>query len=178
LPTAGNSLTVYSLNVPLPSAVTSLAADLAAELPLAEARGRGEHTLVAKRLGGGDHAAYARLEGRARDSLRGQPAFEAKVTGVEQFETAATGPSPVVYLAVESPGLLALHERLCERFDPVEGLEGEDYVPHVTVARGGDADAARRLVERAIEPRRWTVDALAFFDADRGQEVSRVSLPA
>ncbi|WP_424001684.1 2'-5' RNA ligase family protein [Haloarcula salina] len=169
---------MYSLNVPLPSAVTSLAADLATELPLARARSRGEHTLVAKRLGGGDHAAYARLEGQARDSLRGQPTFEAAVTGVGQFEAAATGPSPVVYLAVESPGLVALHERLCERFDPVEGLEGEDYVPHVTIARGGDAAAARRLVERDVEPVRWSVDALAFFDADRGQEVSRVSLPA
>lgn len=169
---------MYSLNVPLPSEITTLAADLATELPLAEERGRGEHTLVAKRLGSGDHAAYARLEAQARDSLHGQPTFEAAVTGIEQFETAATGPSPVVYLAVESPGLLALHERLCERFDAVAGVEGGDYVPHVTIARGGDADAARRLVEREIEPVRWSVEALAFFDADRGQEVSRVSLPA
>ncbi|KAA9399436.1 2'-5' RNA ligase family protein [Haloarcula sp. CBA1130] len=169
---------MYSINVPLPSAVTSLAADLASELPLAQRRGRGEHTLVAKRLGDGDHAAYARLETQGREALRGQPAFEARITGAEQFETAVTGPSPVVYLAVESPGLVDLHEQLCERFDPVENMEGDEYVPHVTVARGGDRDAAARLVERDIDPIRWTVDELSFYDADRQQPVSRVSLPA
>ena len=169
---------MYSINVPLPSAVTSLAADLAADLPLAQRRGRGEHTLVAKRLGDGDHAAYARLEAQGREALRGQPAFEARVSGVEQFGTAVTGPSPVVYLAVESPGLVALHERLCERFDPVDEVEGDKYVPHVTVARGGDRDTAARLVERNIEPVRWTVDELSFYDADRNQPVSRLSLPA
>lgn len=169
---------MYSINVPLPSAVTALAAELAADLPLAQRRGRGEHTLVAKRLGDGDHAAYARLEAQGREALRGQPTFEARVSAVEQFETAVTGPSPVVYLAVESPGLIDLHERLCERFDPVDEMEGEEYVPHVTVARGGDRDAAARLVERDVEPIRWTVDELSFYDADRNQPVSRVSLPA
>ncbi|EMA34583.1 putative phosphoesterase HXTX [Haloarcula japonica DSM 6131] len=178
MPTAGDQRVVYSINVPLPSAVTSLAADLAADLPLAQRRGRGEHTLVAKRLGDGDHAAYARLEAQGREALRGQPAFEAKVSEVEQFETAVTGPSPVVYLTVESPGLVALHERLCERVDPVDEMEGDEYVPHVTVARGGNRDAAARLVERDIEPIRWTVDELSFYDADRNQPVSRVSLPA
>jgi len=169
---------VYSLNVPLPSAVTALADRLARDVPTAQARPRGQHTLVAKRLGEGDHAAYSRMESTARETLRGQPAFESRITGVEQFETAATGPSPVVYLAVESPGLVAVHERLCERFEPVDGVEGDDYVPHVTVARGGDAAAARRLTERAIDPVEWTVDSLVFYDARRDQSASTVSLPA
>jgi len=169
---------VYSLNVPLPSSVTRLAGRLAREVPQARARPRGEHTLVVKRLGGGDHAAYARLEARARDALAGTAPFEVRVTGVDCFETAVTGPSPVVYLAVESPALRALHERLCAEFEPVEALEGEAYVPHVTIARGGDPSAARRLVDRAIDPLEWTVEDLEWFDADRGQSVSRVSLPA
>ena len=169
---------MYSLNVPLPSAVTSLAGRLARDLPRARARPRGEHTLVVKRLGDGDHAAYARLEARAREALRGTAPFEVRVTGVEQFETAATGPSPVVYLAVESPGLRALHERLCEAFDAFDGMEGDDYVPHVTIARGGEPAAAERLLKRDIEPAEWAVDKLTFFDAERGQSVSRVSLPA
>ena len=169
---------MYSLNVPLPSAVTSLAGRLARELPRARARPRGEHTLVVKRLGDGDHAAYARLEERTREALRGTAPFEVRVTGVEQFETAATGPSPVVYLAVESPGLRALHERLCEAFDAFDGMEGDDYVPHVTIARGGEPAAAQRLLKRDIEPAEWAVDKLTFFDAERGQSVSRVSLPA
>ncbi|WP_135303508.1 2'-5' RNA ligase family protein [Haloarcula amylovorans] len=169
---------MYSLNVPLPSAVTSLAGRLARDLPLAQARPRGEHTLVAKRLGGGDHAAYATIEGRARDAVRGTAPFSVRVTGVDQFEVAETGSSPVVYLAVESPELFALHERLCEAFDIIDGLEGDGYVPHVTVARGGDAAAAERLVGREIEPVEWTVEHLEFYDAERGQWVSRVALPA
>jgi len=169
---------VYSLNASFPSAVPALAGRLARELPRARARPRGEHTLVVKRLGRGDHTAYARIEARARDAIRGTAPFDVRVTGVDWFETATTGPSPVVYLAVESPELRALHERLCAAFDPVEGMEGEGYVPHVTVARGGDPAAARRLVERDIDPIEWTVEELVFYDADRGQPVSRVALPA
>ncbi|WP_276273387.1 2'-5' RNA ligase family protein [Haloarcula litorea] len=169
---------MYSLNAPPPSGVTALASELARDAPRAQARARGEHTLVAKRLGEGDHAAYARLEARAREAVRGTAPFAARVTGVERFETAVTGTSPVVYLAVESPGLVRLHRRLCERFDPVDGLEGDAYVPHVTVCRGGDPETARRLTERRIDPVEWTVDELAFFDAERGRSVSRVSLPA
>jgi len=174
---AGPRSAVYSLNVALPSSVTSLASELARELPRARARPRGEHTLVVKRLGSGDHAAYARIEGTVRDALRGTDPFDVRVTGVEQFETAVTGPSPVVYLAVESLELRALHERLCPAFDPVEGMEGDEYVPHVTVARGGDPTAARLLVEAERESIEWTVEELVFFDAERGQPVSRVALP-
>lgn len=169
---------MYSLNVPLPSSVSALAGRLARDLPRAQARPRGEHTLVVKRLGGGDHTTYARLEARARDALRGTDPVAVRVTGVDQFETAVTGPSPVVYLTVDSPGLGALHRRLCRAFDPVEGMEGDDYVPHVTIARGGDPATARRLVDREIETVEWSVDELNFFDAERGQSVSRVSLPA
>ena len=169
---------MYSLNVALPSSVTALAGELARNLPRAQARPRGEHTLVVKRLGGGDHAAYARLEARARDAIRGTEPFAVRVTGIEQFERAVTGPSPVVYLAVESPGLRALHEQLCASFDPGADMEGEEYVPHVTVARGGDPAAASRLTERELDPIQWHVEELVFFDAERGQSVSRVSLPA
>ena len=169
---------MYSLNVSLPSSVTALAGDVARDLPRAEARPRGEHTLVVKRLGSGDHADYARLEARARDALRGTDPFDVRVTGVEQFETAVTGPSPVVYLAVESAGLRALHDRLCTAFDPVSEMEAEAYVPHVTVARGGDPAAADRLTDRSIAPVEWTVEELVFFDARRGESVSRVALPS
>jgi hypothetical protein len=169
---------VYSLNVALPSSVTALAGRLARDLPGARARSRGEHTLVVKRLGDGDHAAYARLEARARDAVRGTAPFELRITGIDWFETAVTGPSPVVYLIVKSPQLRALHERLCGAFETIEAMEGDDYVPHVTIARGGDPATARRLVEREIEPITWAVEELVFFDAERGQSVSRVSLPA
>jgi 2'-5' RNA ligase len=166
---------VYSVNVPVPGRVAALASDLATELPRARARQRGTHTLVAKRLSGEDP--YPQREARAREVLRGAPAFEARVDGLDVFEEAVTGTGPVVYLRIESSGLRALHERLLAAFDPVDDLEGEDYTPHVTVARGGDPDAARALADRAVEPYEWTVDELAFWDAARSQRVSRFSLP-
>jgi len=169
---------VYSLNVPVPASVAALAGDLARELPRAEPRARGTHTLVAKRLGGDGRGSDARLESRAREAVRGVDPFEVRVDGLGQFERAASGPSPVVYLAVDSPALERLHDRLCERFDPVSDVEGDDYTPHVTVARGGDPGTATRLVERDVDPVCWTVDELRFYDAGRESWTSRLSLPA
>lgn len=169
---------MYSLNVPVPGEVSRLASELARELPAARARRREEHTLVAKRLGEGDGAAFRRLAALAREALTGTPAFEARVAGVDYFAEAASGPSPVVYLAVESPGLVSLHQDLARAFDPVEGLEGEAYVPHVTVARGGSVDAARRLAARDVDPIEWAVTELVFWDAGRGERAGTVSLPA
>jgi len=169
---------VYSLNVPLPSDVSALASELARDLPGARARTRGDHTLVDKRLGTGDRAAFQRLAARARDALAGTPAFAARVARVDYFPEPATGAAPVVYLAVDSPGLAQLHAALCEQFDPVDGIEGDDYTPHVTIARGGSVEAATRLTERDIEPVEWDVTELVFWDAERGQQAGRISLPA
>jgi 2'-5' RNA ligase len=170
---------VYSLNVPVPPEVARLASDLARELPGARARNRGEHTLVCKRLdpGTGPDAVH-RLDARLREALAGTPPFAARVSGVGQFREAVTGPSPVVYLAVESPGLRETHERLCEPFDPVEGLEGDDYTPHVTVARGGSPGRADAVCEREVDPVEWTVADLQLYDPERHQPVRTLSLPA
>jgi 2'-5' RNA ligase len=167
---------VYSLNVPVPGTVAALAGDLGTRLGTADVRARGEHTLVAKRLGRGDAAAYHELEARARETLRGEPPFEVRVTGVDVFTDVPRGEGPVVYLAVESPGLRALHERLCDRFDPVDDVEGDDYTPHVTVARGGSVGRAADLRETPFDPVDWTVERLQFWDAERSQSVSSVSL--
>ncbi|MEF8850942.1 MAG: 2'-5' RNA ligase family protein [Haloarculaceae archaeon] len=169
---------MYSLNVPVPSDVARLASDLAREVPDARARRRDEHTLVCKRLdpGTGPDAVH-RLGARAREALAGTPPFAARVTAVDQFREAVTGPSPVVYLAVESPGLRAVHERLCEVFEPVDGLEGDEYTPHVTVARGGSPERADALCARDIDPVEWTVSELQLYDADHDQPVCTLSLP-
>ncbi|WP_246984874.1 2'-5' RNA ligase family protein [Halorientalis marina] len=167
---------MYSVNVPVPSTVAALAGDLASDLTRARTRRRGTHTLVAKRLPGDQP--YAQVEARAREVLRGTPAFEARIDGLGVFETAVIGPSPVVYLHVESPGLRDLHARLVEAFEPVPDFEGDDYTPHVTVARGGDPEAAYALAERSVESYEWVVDELAFWDAERDRTISRVSLPA
>jgi hypothetical protein len=176
---------VYSLNAPVPSAVARLASDLARDLPEARPRRRGEHTLVCKRLDGGSspgaragHGTAGRLDARVREAVTGTAPFAARIAGVDQFREAVIGPSPVVYLAVESPGLLDLHRRLCETFEPVEGLEGEAYTPHVTVARGGSSAAADALCDREIEPVEWTVEKLQVYDAQHAQPVSTLALPA
>lgn len=160
---------MYSLNAPVPSAVGRLASSLAAQLHDSDVRTR--HTLVVKRLGGGDRATVADA---ARTAMAGAPACEARVGGLDVFENPA-GRAPVVYLAVESPGLVQIHEQLCDAFEPVSGLEGDDYDPHVTIARGGDA---RRLLDREIDPVRWTVDRLELWDATARESVESIALPA
>lgn len=167
---------MYSLNVPVPSEVARLAGNLARELPRARERARDEHTLVLKRLG--EAEPFPAIQARVRGTLQGQPSFDVRVTGIEYFAEATTGSSPVVYLAVESPELHRLHEQLTDRFPAIDGIEGEAYVPHVTIARGGRHDAAQRLAERSIEPIAWTVTRLAFRDAKHGESAGSVSLPA
>jgi 2'-5' RNA ligase len=169
---------VYSLNVPVPPAVERLAADLHPRLvPFDRVRDR--HTLVCKRFDA-DEDAYDRLRERLRRALSPTPAFEARVTGVDAFETPTHGPGPVVYLAVESPGLRDLHRRLVEAFGAVDDLEGEAYVPHVTLARGGGAAARDALADlRAldVDPVTWTVSDLHLWSRARRAAAWTVSLP-
>ncbi|PSP18101.1 phosphoesterase [Halobacteriales archaeon QH_10_67_13] len=163
---------MYSLNVPVPSAVARRADQVAARLPGARRRRRGEHTLVVKRLGEtGPH----RLSARAREVVSGHAPFGARVTRIDRFDSPPAGSGPVVYLAVDSPAIGALHDELSDRFPPVADLEGDAYVPHVTVARGGDEAAIERVL-RPIEPIEWTVAELVVWDSRRGQPVERIAL--
>ena len=164
------------LNVPVPGRVSAIASDLRPVLAPFD-RVRERHTLVVKRLG---EAEPAGLEKRVRRALAGTPAFEARVAGIGTFREPVAGPGPVVYLGVESPGLVRLHRQLCEAFGTVPGIEREDYVPHVTLARGGGAEAeeaVERLVETEVEPVTWTVGELVFWDARYDEVTGRVSLP-
>ncbi|MFT4947395.1 MAG: 2'-5' RNA ligase [Natronomonas sp.] len=169
---------MYSLNVPVPGRVAAAAHEVARELPRARIRNRGEHTLGVKRLASDRDAPYSRIEARARESLRGQPAFEVRIDEIDLFYDPPVGTAPVVYFAVESPELLALHERLTSEFDPVDDrIEGGSYTPHVTIARGGSVETAERVTGE-IEPIEWTVSELVFWDATHNQRISTVSLPA
>ena len=161
---------MYSLNVPVPPAVARLASGLGGTLHTA--RVREHHGLVAKRLG---ESPKARRVRRALADAEAAP-FAIRTTGIEAFERPPAGPGPVVYLAVESPELHRLHDRLCEAFEPVAGMEATGYTPHVTIARGGDAAA---LLDRdPPEPREWTVERLELRDARRDLAVESVALPA
>ncbi|WP_135853371.1 2'-5' RNA ligase family protein [Halorussus salinus] len=170
---------MYSLNVPVPGEVERLAEELRPQL-LDFDTIRERHGLLCKRLGDEPPGGIARLREQVRTRLAGAPAFEARVTGIDCFEHPPLGEGPVVYLAVESPGLKRVHERLVGDFSAVEEFEGDDYVPHVTLARGGGVAAertARRLADREIEPVTWTVNRLALWDATYDEEVATFSLP-
>ncbi|WP_254536132.1 2'-5' RNA ligase family protein [Halomarina litorea] len=157
----------YSLNAPVPESVRALAARLREDLP-AGVRPRERPTLVVKRVGDGDHRALA---DRTRAVLGDASPCPARIAGLGTF-AAATG--PVTYLAVESPGLRALHDRLCTSFDPVPDIEGEDYVPHVTLGRGGDPDAVRAFCERGVDPVEWTVSSLHLWSARYREPVTAI----
>jgi len=166
---------VYSLNAPVPGRVRQVASSLYPELRAFESI-REEHSLLAKRFA--EDERFERLEQRVRRVLAGAPAFEAAVTGIDYFADPPSGTAPVVYLEVESPGLLQLHARLVEEFGAFPGLEGEDYVPHVTLAREGDVADARRVAQRNVERIEWTVGELSFKDARYDGTIGTVSLPA
>jgi len=177
---------VFSLNVPVPGAVKRLASDLQPRL-LDFEQVRDDHTLVVKRFPEGELAnghpehQLATLQERLRPVISGLPAVEAKVTGVDAFEQPPRGDGPVVYFAVESPGLHRIHRTLTDAFGVVDGLEGDDYTPHVTLARGGStaaAAAAEQLREQEIEPVTWTVSELVIWDARHRKPAARFGLPA
>lgn len=166
---------MYSLNAPVPGRVSALASELFPQLVVFESI-RERHSLLLKRLGDDE---FSHLTERVRRELRGAPAVEAQITGIDYFEHPPRGSAPVVYLVVESPGLQQLHSQLVDRFGAIEGLEGEDYTMHVTLARGGgDVAAARRLADREIEPITWTISELRLWDAVHGEAAARISLPA
>ena len=166
---------MYSVNVPVPGRVRKLAADLYPSL-VGFGTVREDHSCLLKRLGEADHV--AQLQQRTHRTLEGAPAVEAAITGIDYFAEPPLGSAPVVYLAVESPGLERIHADLTDAFGTVAGLEGSDYVPHVTLARGGDIETARRLADREFEPIEWTVQELEFWDGGYRLPVSRIRLPA
>jgi 2'-5' RNA ligase len=175
---------VYSVNAPVPGAVNDLAADLRPALTeFDRVRERHEQTLLVKRIPASDRKELRTAWQTAKDALDGAPAVEARVSEVDTFDNPPNGSSPVVYLAVESPGLHHLHQRLCEVFDPVPIMEGgDDYDPHVTLARDADGFLGRRAVEsvdgRQVGPVTWDIEELYLYDAEYGERVDSISLPA
>lgn len=163
---------MFSLNAPVPGDLKRFASDLAPAL-LAFDSVRERHALVLKRF---EEGSIDRIRAETRRVLDGEPPVEARATGIGVFSDPLTPPGPVVYLAIESPGLRRLHGLLVETFGAVEGFEGDDYVPHVTLARGGSAEAAERLRDRSVDPIAWTVRELRFWDARGRESVGRVSL--
>jgi 2'-5' RNA ligase len=169
---------VFSLNVSVPGAVRRVALDLHPRLtPFDSVRDR--HTLLAKRFDttlDADAESLPRLRERLRDVLRPVAPFEARTDGIDYFERPTRGEGPVVYLGVESEGLHDLHRRLCAEFGTVEGMEGPDFTPHVTLARGGRVEDAEALSRRSVDTTRWTVREVRIWDARYRETAARISL--
>ncbi|GAB7009770.1 2'-5' RNA ligase family protein [Halorubrum trueperi] len=195
---------MFSLNVPLPPAVGHFADDLHPKLTGFDSV-RDRHTLVCKRFGvedvpdhafvgdrdGGGTAdlpgsdarpsksdALAALRENLRSSLSGIGPFDVAVTGAETFDAPASGSRPVVYLAVESDDLGRVHRRLCAVYGAIEGIEGDAYVPHVTLARGGNPEpgVVADLVAAEFEPIRWRVHALDLYDPEFREVAATIAL--
>lgn len=190
---------MFSLNVPLPSAVDRLADDLHPKLSGFD-RVRDRRTLVCKRFGAADVPdrvddgsgnpapgggptppkpdALATLRDDLRPLLAGTGPFDVAVTGVDAFDAPASGSRPVIYLGVESDGLVRLHHRLCAAYGAIEGIEGDAYVPHVTLARGGDPEpgVVADLVDAEYGPIRWRVHALDLYDPEFREVAATVEL--
>lgn len=174
---------MFSLNVPVPGAIARLASKLYPQLVDFDSQ-REQFTLVVKRF---DDATLAvdspelqlsTLRKQLPAVLAGTPAFEARVESIDSFDEPIRGTGPVVYLAVDSPGIHRLHKQLVDAYGAIDGLEGTDYVPHITLARGGSAAAVDRLASHSVEPISWTVSELLLWDARYREAVGRYSLPA
>lgn len=162
---------MLSLNVPVPGQVRATVDRLRPHLN----DDRRDYTLVCKRVGAPPATAERK---RVRRALEGWGPFEVRITGLATFDRPASGEGAVLYLAVESRPLEALHDRLCEVVDPVSDIEGAGYVPHVTVGRTTDPDRREAVLARSVEPVTWTVEALEFWDARHAETAGRISLPA
>jgi len=191
---------VFSLNVPLPPVIADLAADLHPKISGFD-RVRDRHTLVCKRLGvedvpdridgngsncgreGGAPSppksdALAALRDDLRPLLSGTDPFDVAVTDIDVFDAPVSGSRPVVYLAVESEELARLHHRLCAVYGAIEGIEGDDFVPHVTLARGGNPDpgVVADLVTTDFEAIRWRVHAIEVYDPEFREVAATIDL--
>jgi|AntRauMinimDraft_4_1070384.scaffolds.fasta_scaffold00042_32 hypothetical protein len=196
----GSERSVFSLNIPLPPTVDRLAVDLHPKLSGFD-RVRDRHTLVCKRFGVDDIDGAGGIDGAGsepgadrrrppksdalatlRDDLRPVVSridpFEVAVVGIRTFDVPASGSRPVMYLAVESDGLVRLHRRLCAVYGAIEGIEGDAYVPHVTLARGGNPEpgVVADLVAADVEPIRWRVHALDLYDPEFREVAATIDL--
>lgn len=163
-----------SVNAPVPGRVERVIEDLRPALGALDTL-RERRTLVVKRLGDGEPA-LGRIATRTRRALEDASPVGARLDGLDVFEEPVSGPGPVLYVRIESPGLRAIHDRLVDTFGAIEGLEGDAYVPHITIGRGGSPAAIGRIRSRSIPPISWTVERLVFWDASQGRVVGTISL--
>ena len=129
-------------------------------------------TLVIKRFEKVDVSGH--VESEIKLLLESVEPFDIEIGNLERFDVAERGSSPVLYLEVKSPGMKALHEILVDVFGSVKGVEGENYIPHITIARGGGV----RDVDFSgfSGPTIWTAETLEFWNRDKRKKKNKVIL--
>lgn len=164
---------MVSLNLPVPGAVRREIEALRPQLSAFDSVSE-TPTLVLKRFDGSRSTHV--IESEVRLAVADTRPFDVRLSGLDTFEDPVAGPGPVLYFAIKSRGLEALHRRLVDQFGAVDGLEGAEYVPHITVARGGTVDGLAELTEQSIERVAWTVSELWVWDPRQGDRRARIEL--
>ena len=131
-----------------------------------------EPTLVIKRFEKKDLDGHVKSE--IRFLLENVEPFGIEIGNLERFDVAERGSSPVLYLEVKSPEVKALHENLVDVFGSVEGIEGENYIPHITIARGGSGDYIE--FSGLSCDTGWIVEMLEFWDRGERKKRSKIIL--
>ncbi len=168
---------MYSLNGTIPSAIVEQRDALEAELAVFD-RIRDPLTLVIKRFGDRSGASIDALEAAVGDALAGWGPIAVRVTSIDAFVDPPSGVGPVIYLVVESPGLVELHETLTEQFGTADpAIEGPNYIPHITLARGGPKTGIESLTGHRIDPIEWTSEEIHLWSVRYEQPVWTLSLP-
>lgn len=167
---------MYSLNTESPEEVTAIV-DQFDDLLSSFERIRDDRTVLIKRF----HRKSPRALEKLADDLGRRLAYwapiQARIEGFDVFVDPPAGRGPVVYLTVRSPGLIELHRELADAYGTViDSIEGEHYVPHITLARGGERTDIRPLTKASVEPVDWSIDELTLWDGRYSQPVRRYEL--
>ncbi|MCL9816039.1 2'-5' RNA ligase family protein [Natronocalculus amylovorans] len=173
---------MFSVNVPVSGRTKQLANRIHPDL-IQFQRMRDRHTLVLKRFddsllerGLSPNQQVAAFRHLLRPLAANTAPFTVRATHIDTFDEPPVGSAPVVYLAIESEPLMEFHRRLVSEFGPIDGLEGEKYTPHVTLARGGATAVADRLSEMTVDPIEWRVTSLDIWDPQFREIAGRISL--
>ncbi|HIJ12598.1 MAG TPA: 2'-5' RNA ligase family protein [Halobacteriales archaeon] len=162
---------MWSLNVSIPQGIVRAIGEITPVL----GRGEGiveEPTLVIKRFEKEDLDGH--IESEIKFLLENVEPFIVEIGNLEMFEVADRGTSPVRYIEVKSIGIKVLHETLVSVFGCVKGVEGENYIPHITIARGS---GAKNLDFSDFSgPIQWTANTLEFWDRDKRKRKNKVIL--
>lgn len=167
---------MYSLNAPVPEEVIGVCERYRDRLERFE-NTVDEHSLLAKRFHRRSPGEIEQLGMELDERLARWSPIPARIDGFDVFVDPPVGRGPVVYLTVMSPGLVSLHRELVDTYGTViSSIEGDGYVPHVTVARGGSRTAIAAITDVAFDPIDWSIDQLVLWDARYGQTIRSFEL--